>query len=94
MRVAGSSMEPLLFDGYIIVVDQAQTDKKELHKKMIVVHHDKFGLVVSRFWQMKGSDTLVSDNRSHDHVMLTAAWRIVGKVLWWIGEAEIQDARR
>jgi signal peptidase I len=40
LRVKGSSMEPTLFDGYIIVVDQAQTDKKKLKSKMIVAHHN------------------------------------------------------
>ena len=79
-------MEPSLLDGYIIVVDQAQTDRKKLNGNMIVAHHDRFGLVVSRFWQLKKSEALVSDNRSHDPVPWSSAWRIVGKVLWWIGE--------
>lgn len=79
-------MEPTLFDGYIIVVDQAQTDKKKLKSKMIVAHHNKFGLIVSRFFQMGRTDTLVSDNRAHDPVLWSPAWRIVGKVLWYIGE--------
>ena len=88
MRVRGDSMEPTLFDGYIIVVDQRQIQKKALHKKMIVAHHDKFGLVVSRFWQLKNSEALVSDNRSHDPVPWSPSWCIVGKVLWFIGECE------
>jgi len=31
---------------------------------MVVAHHDKFGLVVSRFWHLSGSESLVSDNRT------------------------------
>jgi SOS-response transcriptional repressor LexA len=81
-------MEPTLFDGYIIVVDQKQTHKKTLHRKMVVAHHDKFGLVVSRFWQLKKSEALLSDNRSHDPVPWSPSWRIVGKVLWFIGECQ------
>jgi len=88
MRVKGDSMEPKLFDGYIIIVDQQQTEKTKLNGKIIVVHHDKFGLVVSRFWQLKNSEALVSDNRSHDPVPLSPSWRIVGKVLWFIGECQ------
>jgi phage repressor protein C with HTH and peptisase S24 domain len=38
MRVKGNSMEPLLFDGYLIVVDQRQIDKKKLNGKMIVAN--------------------------------------------------------
>jgi transcriptional regulator with XRE-family HTH domain len=86
MRVKGDSMEPTLFNGYIIVVDQAQTDKKKLNRKMIVAHHNKFGLVVSRFCHLKHSEALVSDNRSHHPVPFSPPWRIVGTVLWWIGE--------
>lgn len=79
-------MEPTLLDGYIIVVDQAQTDKKKLKSKMIVVHHDKFGLIVTRFFQTGRTETLVSDNRKYDPVPLSLGWRIVGRVLWYIGE--------
>ena len=79
-------MAPTLFDGYIIVVDEAQTEKKKLNGKMIVVHHDEFGLVVSRFWHLNDLTVLVSDNRSYEPVPWTSAWRIVGKVLWSIGE--------
>jgi len=86
LRVKGNSMEPTLLDGYIIVVDQAQTDRKKLNRDMVVAHHDRFGLVVSRFWQLKKSEALVSDNRIHDPVPWSSAWRMVGKVLWWIGE--------
>jgi phage repressor protein C with HTH and peptisase S24 domain len=86
MRVKGGSMEPVLFDGYIIVVDQAQTDNKSLNGKIIIAQHERFGLIVSRYWQFNDSQALVSDNRKHDPVPLTAAWRIIGKVLWWIGE--------
>jgi len=86
MRVKGDSMEPKLFDGYIIVVDQQQTEKTKLNGKMVVVHHDNFGLVVSRFWQLKNSETLISDNREHEPVVWSSAWSVIGKVLWWIGE--------
>jgi phage repressor protein C with HTH and peptisase S24 domain len=85
LRVSGESMEPTLFDGYIIVVDQGQTKKANLNKKVIVARHDDFGLVVSRFWQFQQTQALVSDNREHDPVPWSPAWSIVGKVLWWIG---------
>ena len=80
-------MSPTLLDGYIIVVDQQQNHKTKLHKQIVVVHHDKFGLVVSRLWQFKNSSTLISDNRQHEPEPMTGDWSIVGKVLWWIGDA-------
>lgn len=85
LMVRGESMEPVLHDGYIIVVDQKQNDKKELNGMIIVARHDKFGLVVTRYWRLNGSEALVSDNRTHEPVPWTSGWRIVGKVLWWIG---------
>jgi SOS-response transcriptional repressor LexA len=87
MRVKGDSMEPTLFGGYTIVVDQAQTQESKLDQQIVVAHHDKFGLVVSRFWHFKKASLLVSDNRKHVPVPMSAEWSIVGKVLWWIGEA-------
>lgn len=86
MRVKGSSMEPTLFDGYIIVVDQAQTDKTKLKSKMILARHDKFGLVVSRFVQIGRTEALISDNRNYHPVAWSSEWRMVGKILWYIGE--------
>jgi DNA-binding XRE family transcriptional regulator len=85
LRVKGNSMEPLLHDGYIIVVDRKQHQAKELEGSVIVAHNQKFGLVVSRFFRFGGSRMLVPDNRVHDAVPLNAGWRIVGKVLWWMG---------
>jgi DNA-binding transcriptional regulator YiaG len=86
MRVKGNSMEPVLFNGYIIVADQKQSDRKKLGGKVVVAKHKKFGLVVSRYWRLNDSEALISDNRIHDPVPLTSEWALVGKVLWWIGE--------
>jgi phage repressor protein C with HTH and peptisase S24 domain len=86
MRVSGDSMEPLLQDNYIIVVDQKQNDRKKLNGSIVVVHHTKLGLVVTRFWSLKGAESLVPDNHKHSPLPWSAAWRMTGKVLWWIGQ--------
>ena len=86
MQVKGDSMEPLLQSGYLIVVDQKQNDRKKLNGKIIVAHHKKFGLVVSRFWNLAGTESLIPDNRQHTPVNWTSAWQVTGKVLWWIGQ--------
>lgn len=79
-------MEPTLFDSYIIVVDQAQKDKTKLKSKIVVAHNDKYGYVVSRFLPIGRTESLVSDNRKYDPILLSSGWSIVGKVLWYIGE--------
>jgi hypothetical protein len=71
-------MEPILQDGYIIVVDERQTDKKKLHGKMIVAHHEKFGLIVSRFWHIKHSDLLIRESQSRSvslHAAVAHRWK-------------------
>src|SRR5581483_2217120 len=85
LRVKGDSMEPLLHDGYIIVVDRGQKDRAKLKDKVIVAFCHEYGLVVSRLRRVGKVEMLVPDNREHEPVSLTHSWRIVGKVLWWVG---------
>jgi hypothetical protein len=42
------SMEPLLHDDYIIVVDRAHRDRDKLKDKVIVAFCQRYGLMVSR----------------------------------------------
>jgi DNA-binding XRE family transcriptional regulator len=85
LRVKGGSMEPLLHDGYVIVVDRAQKERAKLKDKVIVAFCHQYGLVVSRLRHVGHVDMLVPDNRDHEPVSLSHEWRIVGKVLWWVG---------
>lgn len=87
LRVKGDSMEPLLHDGYIIAVDRKQKDCGKLKNKVIVVFNREYGLVVSRLRRVGKMEMLVPDNRQHQPVPLTHDWKIIGKVLWWIGTA-------
>jgi SOS-response transcriptional repressor LexA len=78
-------MEPLLRDGYIIVVDRGQKERAKLKDNIIVAFCHQYGLVVSRLRHVGHVDMLVPDNRDHEPVSLSHEWRIVGKVLWWVG---------
>jgi DNA-binding XRE family transcriptional regulator len=89
LRVKGNSMEPLLHDGYIIVVDRRQKDRSKLKDKVIVAFCQKYGLVVSRLRRVDKVEMLVPHNRKHDPVSFTHDWRIVGKVLWWVGMPDL-----
>jgi hypothetical protein len=88
LRVKGDSMQPVLHHGYIIAVDQMRKDTSKLDRQIIVAHHRKMGLVVSRYRRINGGGALFPDNRLHPPVSLAKGWRVVGKVLWWIGHAE------
>ena len=88
MRVRGRSMMPLLHDGYIVAVDKAQTNRRRLYGQIVVASHDQQGLIVSRLQRFDGTEVLVPENREHDSIAISSdGWRIVARVLWWIGRA-------
>jgi SOS-response transcriptional repressor LexA len=89
MRVEGNSMNPLIYDGYILVVDSSQTNRAELNNKVIIAWHKDFGLTVSRFRRYDHTEVLQPENREYDSVTLDRSnkWKIIGRVLWWIGKA-------
>jgi phage repressor protein C with HTH and peptisase S24 domain len=83
-------MQPVLHNGYIIAVDQKQTEKSKLDGQIIVVHHRDMGLVVSRYRAINGGGALFPDNRSHPPVSMSRGWRVVGRVMWWIGQQGLE----
>lgn len=89
MRVKGNSMSPLILDGYIIAVDTADVRRNKLVGQVVVAQNIDRGLLVSRLLRFGNTDVLISDHREYDSVSLAAdsRWRILGKVLWWTGQA-------
>ena len=84
---------PVLHDGYIIVVDKSQTNRRKLYGQIVVASHKEQGLIVSRLQRFDGTEVLVPENREYDSIAISSNnWRIVAKILWWIGRAS-QDAR-
>jgi SOS-response transcriptional repressor LexA len=88
LRVHGRSMMPLIHDGYIIVIDTSQTNRLKLYGQIVVAAHKEQGLVVSRLQRFDHTEVLVPENREYDSTPVSAGgWRIVAKILWWIGKA-------
>jgi SOS-response transcriptional repressor LexA len=86
LRVHGRSMMPLIHDGYIIVVDTKQTNRLKLYGQIVVAAHQEHGLIVSRLQRFDHTEVLVPENREYESTAVSAsAWRIVAKILWWIG---------
>jgi SOS-response transcriptional repressor LexA len=86
LRVQGNSMTPTIRDGYIVAVDFAQTDRREL--QIVIAWRQDKGLSVSRVRRYDQTETLQSDNPLYETVILGHKgdkWRIIAKVLWWIG---------
>jgi len=88
LRVHGRSMMPLIHDGYIIVIDTSQTNRLKLYGQIVVAAHKEQGLIVSRLQRYDHTEVLVPENREYDSTAVSAnGWRIVAKILWWIGRA-------
>jgi len=86
LRVHGRSMMPLIHSGYILVVDTSQTSRLKLQGQIVVAAHKDEGLIVSRLQRFEDTDVLVPENREYDSTTISSAgWRIMAKVLWWIG---------
>ena len=90
LQVKGSSMMPLIHDGHIVAVDSSQTDASQLDGKVVIAWHEKKGLSISRFRQYGNVSVLEPENREYESVVLGGTrhgWRIVARVLWWVGRA-------
>jgi len=88
LRVHGRSMMPLIHDGYIVVIDTSQTNRLRLYGQIVVAAHKEQGLIVSRLQRYDHTEVLVPENREYESTAVsTNWWRIVAKILWWIGRA-------
>ena len=89
LRVKGNSMSPLILDGYIVAVDTSDVSHEDLLGQIVVAWSREKGLLVSRLIRFDHTDALVSDHREYASISLAkeSRWRIVGRVLWWIGRA-------
>jgi SOS-response transcriptional repressor LexA len=89
LRVRGDSMAPLIYDGYILAVDSSQIDHAKLDGKIVIAWHRDMGLTVSRLKRYDGTEVLQPENGGYESIVLDKkhAWRVLAKVLWWIGKA-------
>ena len=81
-------MTPLICDGYILVVDSLQTDLSKLNSRVVIAWHKDMGLMVSRLQHYDHTDVLQPESREYESIVLNSKhkWKILAKVLWWIGE--------
>lgn len=89
LRVRGDSMNPVIQDGYVVAVDSAQNDRSKLNGKIVIAWNKEKGLTISRLRRYDHTEVLQSDNPSYESVTLhgKSGWKILGRVLWWVGKA-------
>jgi SOS-response transcriptional repressor LexA len=90
LRVQGDSMSPVIGDGYILAVDSSQNEPGQLNGKIVVAWHKDMGLTVSRFRCYDHTEVLHAENPKYESVTLDSQnkWKILAKVLWWIGKED------
>ena len=80
---------PALALGSSLVVDSSQIDPATLNSKVVIAWHRDMGLAVSRLLHYDHTDVLQPENREYESIVLDSnhKWKILAKVLWWIGKA-------
>jgi SOS-response transcriptional repressor LexA len=89
LRVRGNSMNPLIYNDYILIVDSSQINRAKLDGKIVIAWNKEVGLTVSRFRRYDHTEVLHAENREYGSITLDRKnkWKIIAKVLWWIGKA-------
>jgi SOS-response transcriptional repressor LexA len=87
LRVRGDSMNPLIYDGYIVVVDSSQNDSGTLDGKIVIAWHKDVGLTLTRLRRYDHTQVLQPENQRYESITMDGKWKVVAKVLWWIGRA-------
>ena len=96
LPVKGHTMEPLIRDGDMIVVDSFQVERENLYGMLVVATDHKKGLSLAYLRRIGTVDLLEAGDRGYEPVILgkPSGWRIVGKVLWWISSPSLPPAAR
>jgi hypothetical protein len=89
LGLKGDSMAPSIQHDYIIAADAPQVERSKLYGKIVIAWHKDNGVIVSRRQRFDGTELLSPDSREYEPVSLSAdrSWRILGKLLWWVGLA-------
>lgn len=88
VRVRGDSMEPIIKDGFIVVVDIKNDDPARLHGQIVAARHEE-GSTIKRLARESKADKLIlhSENPAYNDIILTK-WKrnpIIGEVVFWWG---------
>ena len=67
----------------------SQNDHTLLNGKIVVAWHREKGSTVSRFKRYDHTEVLEPENRGYESITLSTKnnWKVIAKVLWWIGKA-------
>lgn len=88
LRYGGDKMAPMLQQGAIIAVDEADNKSENLYGKIVLVSHAECGFMVHWLQRYGKSEVLVPENKDHPPTYIhDGDWRILGRLLWWFSKA-------
>lgn len=86
VHIHEDGMSPIIAPGFIVAIDTSMNEPGQLQNSMVAVLDRNDGLIVRCLTRYGDTDMLIAENRRRDPIPYNSRdWRIVGKVLWWIG---------
>lgn len=83
-------MSPVLEDGYMVIVDTHPIEHRNLYGQMVAAQDPEGGITVKWLRKVGREEMLVAQHTStrYQPVILSSdpGWRIIGRVLFWIGK--------
>lgn len=90
IKVVGESMSPVLRPGYIVAIDTKEREPKRLVGKMVAAGSPDGGVTLKWLRKVGRELVLLPQHTSIEYnpVLLSRepGWRIIGRVLFWIGK--------
>jgi len=86
VRIHEDGMAPIVSEGFIAAIDTSITQPAQLQNALVAVLDPRDALIVRCLAQYGDTQMLIAENRRREPIPYNDQdWRIVGKVLWWIG---------
>ena len=86
LQVKEDGMAPIVGVGFVIAVDTSINQPSQLQNALVAVLDRDDVLLVRCLTRYGDTDMLIAENRRHEPIAYNNRdWRILGKVLWWIG---------
>jgi transcriptional regulator with XRE-family HTH domain len=90
ISVRGESMSPVLEDGYIVALDTFDTEPKRLVNEMVAARDPDGGVTIKWLRHVGSELMLIAQHTSprFQPILLNRepGWKVIGRVLWWIGK--------
>jgi SOS-response transcriptional repressor LexA len=86
VRIHEDGMAPIVGEGFVVAIDTSITQPSQLQNALVAVLNPSNLLIVRCLARYGETEMLIAENRRREPIPYNNRdWRIVGKVIWWIG---------